>query len=108
MRRYCERETLPGPQVQSDDELLDFAKRNGTTTYHLIGTCRMGPKTDPTARWSTTGCGCTGCEGLRVVDASIMPTHDLGQYLRDDHDDRGEGLRHDPRSPPPEPVRLDA
>ena len=38
---YVEAETLPGPQVQSDDEWLDFARRNGSTTYHLIGTCKM-------------------------------------------------------------------
>ena len=69
---FLEAETLPGPQAQSDDELLDFAKRNGSTTYHLIGTARMGPATDPTAVVSDRLL-VHGLEALRVVDASIMP-----------------------------------
>jgi choline dehydrogenase len=70
---FVERETLPGTDVQSDDELLDFARRNGTTTYHLIGTARMGPPTDPTAVVDDTLC-VHGMQNLRVVDASIMPS----------------------------------
>jgi choline dehydrogenase len=69
---YVDRETLPGPAVQSDDELLDFAYRNGSTTYHLIGTARMGPATDPTAVVDDRLL-VHGMAGLRVVDASIMP-----------------------------------
>jgi choline dehydrogenase len=71
--RLLEGETLPGPKVQGDDELLDFAKRNGSTTYHLIGTARMGPETDPSA---VVGDRLLvhGMQGLRVVDASIMPS----------------------------------
>jgi choline dehydrogenase len=72
MRQHMEAETIPGPGVQTDDELLDFARRNGTTTYHLIGTARMGPATDPTAVVSDRLL-VHGMEGLRVVDASIMP-----------------------------------
>ena len=73
LARYLEAETLPGPQAQTDDELLDFAKRNGSTTYHLIGTARMGPETDPSA---VVGDRLLvhGMQGLRVVDASIMPS----------------------------------
>jgi choline dehydrogenase len=71
--RYLERETLPGPQVQSDDELLDFAKRNASTTYHLIGTCRMGPATDPSTVVNDRLL-VHGMEGLRIVDASVMPS----------------------------------
>ncbi|NKE48003.1 choline dehydrogenase [Roseomonas frigidaquae] len=70
---YLEGETLPGPKVQGDDELLDFAKKNGSTTYHLIGTARMGPETDPTAVVSDRLL-VHGLAGLRVVDASIMPS----------------------------------
>jgi choline dehydrogenase len=69
---YLEAETLPGPEVQRDDELLDFAKRNGSTTYHLIGTARMGPATDPAAVVDDRLL-VHGMQGLRVVDASIMP-----------------------------------
>jgi choline dehydrogenase len=73
LARFLEAETLPGPQAQSDDELLDFAKRNGSTTYHLIGTARMGPATDPTAVVDDR-LRVHGMDGLRVVDASIMPS----------------------------------
>jgi choline dehydrogenase len=69
---FLEAETIPGDQAQSDDELLDFARRNGSTTYHLIGTARMGPATDPTAVVDDRLL-VHGMEGLRVVDASIMP-----------------------------------
>ncbi|NOG68975.1 GMC family oxidoreductase [Roseicella sp. DB1501] len=72
LARFLEAETLPGPQVQSDDELLDFAKKNGSTTYHLIGTARMGPETDPTTVVNDRLL-VHGMQGLRVVDASIMP-----------------------------------
>lgn len=70
---FVERETLPGPAVQSDDELLEYAYANGSTTYHLIGTARMGPKTDPTAVVDDQ-LRVHGLQGLRVVDASIMPS----------------------------------
>jgi choline dehydrogenase len=70
---FLERETLPGAQAQSDDELLDFAKKNGSTTYHLIGTCRMGPDTDPSTVVSDRLL-VHGMEALRIVDASIMPS----------------------------------
>lgn len=74
---FLEAETLPGPAAQSDDELLDFAYRNGSTTYHLIGTARMGPATDPTAVVDDRLL-VHGMEGLRVVDASIMPSMPSG------------------------------
>jgi choline dehydrogenase len=70
---FVEREMLPGAHVQSDDELLDFARRNGTTTFHLIGTARMGPETDPTTVVDDA-LRVHGMAGLRVADASIMPS----------------------------------
>ncbi|MBC7433134.1 MAG: choline dehydrogenase, partial [Rubritepida sp.] len=73
LSRFLEAETLPGPSVEADDELLDFAKKNGSTTYHLIGTARMGPETDPTAVVNDRLL-VHGMEALRVVDASIMPS----------------------------------
>ena len=72
LARFLDVETLPGAQAQTDDELLDFAKKNGSTTYHLIGTARMGPATDPGAVVSDRLL-VHGMEALRVVDASIMP-----------------------------------
>ena len=69
---FLDVETLPGAEAQTDDELLDFAKKNGSTTYHLIGTARMGPATDPGAVVSDRLL-VHGMEALRIVDASIMP-----------------------------------
>lgn len=70
---FLEEETLPGKSVQSDDEILAFARATGNTTYHLIGTSRMGPATDPTAVVDDTLL-VHGMERLRIVDASIMPS----------------------------------
>ncbi|WP_421992769.1 GMC family oxidoreductase [Roseococcus sp.] len=70
---FVDTETLPGHDVQTDDELLDFAFKNGSTTYHLIGTARMGPDTDPMAVVDDR-LRVRGLQGLRVVDASIMPS----------------------------------
>ena len=61
----------PAESVQSDDEWLDFARENGQTTYHVTGTCKMGQ--DPMAVVDDQ-LRVHGIEGLRVVDASIMPT----------------------------------
>ena len=72
LSQYLEGETLPGRDVQTDDEFLDFARNNGVTTYHLIGTAKMGPADDPMAVVDDR-LRMHGMEGLRVVDASIMP-----------------------------------
>ena len=74
---YLDCEELPGPNVQADDELLDFCRRNCATSYHPMGTCRMGPTTDSTAVVDDT-LQVHGMQGLRVVDASIMPTMPSG------------------------------
>jgi choline dehydrogenase len=61
----------PGPQAQSDDALLDYVARTAETAYHPVGTCRMG--TDPNAVVDEQ-LRVRGIAGLRVADASIMPT----------------------------------
>jgi choline dehydrogenase len=73
LKPYYDREDIPGPHVQTDDELLDVAKQRGTTTFHPMGTCKMGPSTDPGAVVDDN-LRVHGLEGLRVIDASIMPT----------------------------------
>ena len=58
--------------VESDDEIRDFLRRRVDTVYHPVGTCMMGP--DPTTSVVDSQLRVHGLEGLRVVDASIMPT----------------------------------
>jgi len=72
MMAYYDREEFPGKDAQTDDELLAFAKERGTTTFHLMGTCRMAPQTDPTAVVDDE-LRVYGMDGLRIADASIMP-----------------------------------
>jgi choline dehydrogenase len=73
LSKYYDREEFPGAQAQSDEDLMTAAKQRGTTTFHLMGTCRMAPDTDPTAVVDDQ-LRVRGLEALRVVDASIMPT----------------------------------
>ena len=64
-------EITPGVNIESDDELLDWVKQNAETTYHPVGTCKMG--SDPMAVVDDQ-LRVHGIAGLRVADASIMPT----------------------------------
>jgi len=68
---YVEREDRPGPECRSGDGLLEYARQTGATLYHPVGTCRMGSDemavVDDALR-------VRGIDGLRVVDASVMPT----------------------------------
>jgi choline dehydrogenase len=68
---YIVRETRPGPQALTDEALFDFATSTAQTSYHPIGTCRMGgdPSSVVDARLRVRG-----VDGLRVADASVMPT----------------------------------
>ena len=70
MRPYIAAEFRPGEGVQSDDELLGFARQHGATIFHPSGTCRMGG--DPLAVVDAR-LRVHGVAGLRVVDCSIMP-----------------------------------
>ena len=65
------REVRPGPEAQSDEALLDHIARLGATSYHPVGTCRMGSDAMAVVDSELRVHGVTG---LRVADASIMPT----------------------------------
>ena len=69
--------TNPDQDLQSDDELLDWARREGITVYHMIGTARMGPDGDPGAVVDSK-LRVRGLQGLRVADASVMPVMPSG------------------------------
>ena len=71
MDPYRGAELQPGAEAQTDDDLLDFARDTGTTVYHPVGTCKMG--SDPMAVVDER-LRVRGLNGLRVADASIMPT----------------------------------
>ena len=68
---YVTGEKLPGQDVQSDDEILEFAREVGSTVFHASCSCRMGP--DPMSVVDDR-LRVHGMERLRVIDASIMPT----------------------------------
>ena len=63
-------ELAPSPEIESDDDLLDYVRASGTTVYHPCGTCRMGGDAgavvDPELR-------VRGIDGLRIADASVTP-----------------------------------
>ena len=67
---FIEAEHDPGPACASDDDLLDFARRKGSTVYHPTSTCRMG--SDPNAVVDAQ-LNVRGVERLRIIDASVMP-----------------------------------
>ena len=71
MKRFDPVEFSPGPSLSTDDEILAGIGRIGATIFHPVGTCRMGAEpdavVDPRLRVN-------GIEGLRVIDASVMPT----------------------------------
>ena len=67
----------PGTDKQSDEELIEYARNTGATTYHVMGTCKMGTDDDPMAVVDNS-LKVRGMDGLYVVDASIMPTMPSG------------------------------
>jgi choline dehydrogenase len=66
-------ERQPGPAVQSDEQLLSYMRRTTESNYHPCGTCRMGKADDPMAVL-TADLRVKGVTGLRVFDASMMPS----------------------------------
>jgi choline dehydrogenase len=73
LAKYSPEEILPGTAFQTDAELAEAAGKVGTTIFHPVGTCRMGTDNDPAAVVDGR-LRVIGVTGLRVVDASVMPT----------------------------------
>lgn len=71
LQSFIRSELSPGPSVDSDDALLEIYREQGTTGYHVSGTCRMGADQDSVV---DTRLRVRGVEGLRVVDTAIFPT----------------------------------
>jgi choline oxidase len=72
MAAWAGAELAPGPDAQSDDELLDYMHRTHNTVYHPASTNRMGPETDPLAVVDPR-LRVRGVDGLRIADGSILP-----------------------------------
>ena len=72
LAQFAERESLPGAEVESDNALDAFIRKTAITVHHPAGTCRMGSAGDPLAVTDNEG-RVRGVQGLRVVDASLMP-----------------------------------
>jgi choline dehydrogenase len=73
LAKYCPEEFKPGLQFQTDEELARLAGDIATTIFHPVGTARMGRVSDPLAVVDPH-LRVIGVQGLRVVDASVMPT----------------------------------
>src|SRR6202030_3647362 len=70
MSRYTRKEHFPGPEGRTQTDLENYARQYGRTSYHPVGTCRMGGDAlsvvDPQLR-------VRGIDGLRICDSSVMP-----------------------------------
>jgi choline dehydrogenase len=71
MQRLCREEIYPGPRAETDDDLLEHVRATAGTTFHQTSTCMMGPGPRSVVDIDLR---VKGMQGLRVIDASIMPT----------------------------------
>ncbi|AHG64176.1 GMC family oxidoreductase [Advenella mimigardefordensis] len=73
MKHIFREQVFPTADCQTDEQWLAFIREYGTTAFHLVGTCKMGALSDPMSVVDPT-LKIKGIDGLRVVDASVMPT----------------------------------
>jgi choline dehydrogenase len=73
LKPFSPQEHLPGASVTSDEDLARAAGDIGTTIFHPVGTCKMGPAADPMAVVDER-LRCHRVPGLRIADGSVMPT----------------------------------
>jgi choline dehydrogenase len=73
LAKYAPQEFKPGTHIADDEALAQAAGNIGTTIFHPVGTCKMGPASDRAAVVDAQG-RVHGVTGLRVADASVMPT----------------------------------
>jgi choline dehydrogenase-like flavoprotein len=70
MANFIDHEMSPGESTMSDADWLEFARRDGQTIYHPLGTCRMGTDSNAVVDLRLK---VMGMKGLRIVDASVIP-----------------------------------
>ena len=71
MKEFCGDETQPGESFNSDDKILQYIRDKAETVYHPVGTCKMGFDQEAVVDKNLK---VHGLKGLRIADASIMPT----------------------------------
>ena len=79
LKPFSPEEMLPGPSIQTNEEILDAASNLGTTIFHPVGTCKMG---NDSMSVVNSELKVHQTSNLRVVDASIMPTIVGGNIMR--------------------------
>src|SRR5260370_18022167 len=101
MTPYSGEETVPGAAVTSDEQFGDFARNAGTNVFHPVGTCKMGTDAmavvDPRLRVH-------GIAGLRVIDASVLPTVTTGNTNTPTTINGKKGAAMSPQDALPEPA----